>query len=349
MTQTIAAPQLVNPPAEVRTGPRWIRRRLKSLDPQRDYTEIVKLTTLFHVNDFIADWAFTHIMCRATTGHSSKAIVREGSGKLLTKTDLRFDDTTDHFLVWNEFGPDAPQTKRSVGVVNGLHAKFQKVYPSAFDDVPLWVYVIAWEVAGLAILATEFLGLPDLDPKEKEAKAVWGRKLAELFIDNNGSPVSELMPDLHTFEDFVAFVHEYESQPWAPDANSTTCAEAVLEKYAKRHKWLPRPLAHALVKSFWHEGQFECNGLDKPSWFWRTAAKNFMRAMLIGTALKPSPKESLLERKLRKLAESGQPLPPILRASVKVGPVATSEKATSSGCPMGFVMTAAEQTSTTES
>jgi hypothetical protein len=71
--------------------------------------------------------------------------------------------------------------------------------------------------------------------------------------------------------------------------------------------------------------------------------------MLIGTALKPSPKESLLERKLRKLAESGEPLPPVLRASVKVGPVATSEEASSSGCPMGFVMTAAEQTSTTES
>jgi hypothetical protein len=348
MTQTIAAPSLVNPPAEVRTGRRWIRRRLKTLDPQRDYTEIVKLTTLFHVNDFIADWAFTHIMCRATTGHSSKAITREGTGKLVTKTDLRFDDTTDHFLVWNEFGPDAPQTKRSVGVVNGLHAKFQKVYPSAFDDVPLWIYVIAWEVAGLAILATEFLGLPDLDPKEKEARAVWGRKIAKLFIDNNGSPVSELMPDLNTFEDFVAFVHEYESQPWAPDANSTACAEAVLEKYAKRHKRLPRPLAHALVKSFWHEGQFECNGIDKPSWFWRTAAKNFMRAMLIGTALKPSPKESLLERKLRELAEGGQPLPPVLRASVKVGPVATSEEVNSSGCPMGFVMTATEQTSTTE-
>jgi hypothetical protein len=348
MTRTIAAPQLVNPPAEVRTGRRWIRRRLKSLDPQRDYTEIVKLTTLFHVNDFIADWAFTHIMCRATTGHSSKAITREGTGKLVTKTDLRFDDTTDHFLVWNEFGPDAPQTKRSVGVVNGLHAKFQKVYPSAFDDVPLWIYVIAWEVAGLAILATEFLGLPDLDPKEKEARAVWGRKLAESFTYIDGRPLSELMPVLDTFEDFVAFVHEYESQPWAPDANSTACAEAVLEKYAKRHKRLPRPLARALVTSFWHDGQFECNGIDRPTWFWRTAAKNFMRAVLIGTALKPSPKESLLERKLRELAESGEPLPPILRASVKVGAGATSEEATSAGCPMGFGMNASEQAANTE-
>jgi hypothetical protein len=348
MTQTIAAPPLVNPPAEVRTGRRWIRRRLKTLDPQRDYTEIVKLTTLFHVNEFIADWAFTHIMCRATTGHSSKAITREGTGKLLNKTDMRFDDTTDHFYVWNEFGPDAPQTKRSVDIVNGLHAKFQKQYPSAFDDVPLWIYVIAWEVAGLQILATEFLGLPDLDAKEKEARAVWGRKLAELFIDDKGRRVSEHMSDLNTFDDFVAFVHEYESQPWTPDANSTACAQAVLEKYALRHKRFPRPLAHALVKSFWHEGQFECNGIARPSWFWRTAAKNVMRVVLIGTALKPTPTESLLERKLREYAETGSSLPPILRASVNASPGATSEEASSSGCPMGFGMNATEPAANAE-
>src|SRR5438067_4208770 len=94
MTMTHTPQVLTNPPAELRTGRRWIRRRVEALDPQQDYTEIVKLTTLFHVNDFIADWAFTHIMCRATTGHSANAINREGTGKLVSKADLRFDDTT---------------------------------------------------------------------------------------------------------------------------------------------------------------------------------------------------------------------------------------------------------------
>ena len=342
---TLTANEL-NPPAEVRTGYRWIKRRVETLDPQRDYTEIVKLTTLFHVNDFFVDWAFTHIMCRATTGHSAKAITREGTGKLLNKTDNRFDDTSHHFMVWNEWGPGSPQAARSVDIINALHAKYQKIYPSAFDDQPLWAYVIAWEVAGIAILAREYLGLPELDDKVKEARAVWGRKLSESFIHSDGRPLSEVMPALETFEDFIDFVHEYESQPWTPDPNSTACANAVLDKYAERHKRLPRPLARALVTTFWHDGQFECNGIERPTWFWREAAKNYMRAVMLGLALRPSPKESMVEKMLRVAAERGETLPPIMRASVGAG--AAEDRVTSSGCPMGSGMSVDEQPAGTE-
>jgi hypothetical protein len=341
MTTTRTAPELTHPPAEVRTGPRWIKRRVETLDAERDYTEIVKLTTLFHVNAFFVDWAFTHIICRATTGHSAKAITREGTGKLVNRADSRFDDTSHHFLVWNQWGPGSPETKRSVDIINALHAKYQKIYPSAFDDLPLWAYVIAWEVAGIAVLAREVLGLPELDDKEKQARAIWGRKLTESFTYIDGRPLSEVMPALSTFEDFISFIHEYESQPWAPDANSTACANAVLDKYQERHQRLPRPLARALVTTFWHDGQFECNGIERPTWFWRQTAKNFMRVQMVAMALMPSPKESMVEKMLREAAERGETLPPIMRASV--GPRASSDEATSSGCPMGFGMEAPEQ------
>ncbi|MFL4474494.1 hypothetical protein ACIPVK_10905 [Paeniglutamicibacter sp. MACA_103] len=342
---TLTALKPLNPPTEVRKGPRWIKRRIATLDPQRDYTEIVKLGTLFHVNDFILDWAFTSIMCRATTGHSAVAINREGTGKLVTTANNRFDDTTDHFLVWNEFGPDSPETKRSVDIINALHAKYQKIYPSAFDDLPLWIYVIAWEVAGLSILAEDYLGLPKIDAKEREARAVWGRKLAESFTYIDGGPLSNVMPQLQTFEDFVAFVHEYESQPWTSDANTKACHQAVLDKYAQRNKLLPRPLADALVSTFWHEGQFECNGIQKPTPFWRAVAKNYMRVVLVGTQLMPSPKESAVEKILRKAQEQGKKLGPIMRSSISAGAKTEQGSGTSSaGCPMGFGMTADEPT-----
>lgn len=334
----------LNPPAAIRKGPRWIKRRLKALNPQRDYTEIVKLTSLFHVNDFILDWAFTTIMCRATNGHSAVAINREGTGKLVTTAQNRFDDTTDHFLVWNEFGPDAPETKRSVDIINALHAKFQNIYPSAFDDRPLWIYVIAWEVAGLSILAEDYLGLPKLSAKEREARAVWGCKLAESFIYIDGGPLSAVMPDLQTFEDFVAFVHEYESQPWAPDANTKACHQAVLDKYAQRNKPLPRGLTDALVTITWHDGQFTCNGIDRPSPFWRAIAKWYLRAVLVSTQMMPSPKESAVEKMLRKASEQGLTLGPIMRSSVSAGAGAKlSDDVPSAGCPMGFGMVAEDR------
>ncbi|GAA4536882.1 hypothetical protein [Pseudonocardia xishanensis] len=331
---TLTAPEL-NPPAEVRKGDRWIKRRVSTLDAKRDYVEIVKLTTLFHVDEFFVDWAFTHIMCRATTGHSSKAITREGTGKLVNKADNRFDDTSHHFLVWNEWGPGSPQTTRSVDIINALHSKYQKIYPSAFDDQPLWVYVIAWEVAGIAILAREVLGLPELDDKEKEARSIWGHKLAESFTYTDGTPLSDHMPPLETFEDWIDFVHEYESQPWVPDANSTACANAVLDKFEQRHRWLPRSLARALVTTFWHDGQFECNGIARPTRFWRAAAKNYMRVHMVAMQLRPSPKESMVEKMLRETAERGRTLPPIMRASVGAG---VESEDSSGGCPMGFGM-----------
>ncbi|MGW8811534.1 hypothetical protein [Gordonia terrae] len=336
---TTATVKPLNPPLEVRKGPRWIKRRIETLDPQTDYTEIVKLGTMFHVNDFILDWAFTTIMCRATNGHSAVAINREGTGKLVTTAGNRFDDTTDHFLVWNEFGPDSPEVKREVGIINALHAKYQKAYPSAFDDLPLWVYVIAWEVAGLSILAEEYLGLPKLDDKQREARAVWGAKLAEPFTYIDGDSLSKVMPRLETFQDWVDFVHEYESQPWTPDENTRACHQAVLDKYADRNKRLPRPLTDALVTTFWHDGQFECNGIDRPSPFWREAAKNYMRAALVGTQLKPSPKESVVEKMLREAREQNKRLSPIMRTAIKAGAAADeTPSASSDGCPMGFGM-----------
>src|SRR5213080_4617330 len=102
---------LALPPADARRGWRWINRRLAQLDADRDYAEIFKLSSMFNVTEFLADWFYAEAMCRATTGHSSAAIGREGSGKLLTATDRRFDDTTDHFFVWAEYGPESVQAK----------------------------------------------------------------------------------------------------------------------------------------------------------------------------------------------------------------------------------------------
>jgi hypothetical protein len=98
----------------------------------------------------------------------------------------------------------------------------------------------------------------------------YGRMISELFTYIDGGPLSNVMPHFETFDDWVAFVHEYEPQPWVPGANTRACNQAVLDKFAQWHPHhpLPRELAEALITSFWCDGQFVCIGIEAPIPHW---------------------------------------------------------------------------------
>ena len=207
------------------------------------------------------------------------------------------------------------QAKRSLDIINALHARWQKTYPSAFDDLDLWAYVVVLETCGLDYLLSEHLGFPEPDEKKKAAKVKWANKLADLFVYIDGRPLSAVMPEIRTYDDLIGFIRQYEAQPRHAirDEISTACALAVFDTFQKRQK-LPRPLAEAIVKSFWHDSMFSCNGIARPTRFWKFAAKNYVRAALILSVLRPNPKESMVERLRRETAEMpSQPIPSAAR------------------------------------
>lgn len=305
---------------EDRSSRRWISKRIESLDPVRDYAEIVKLSTIFRMNPFMGEWAFAVTMPRFSTGPSAPAISRDGKGKLLLKHDRRVDDTVTHFLVWAEHGPESPQARRSVDLINLLHAKWYKEYPAEFEDPDLWMYVIAWEVCGTISLFTA-LGLPEPSEKEKIALNIFGQKLAELFVYIDGRPLPEIGPMPGSYDEWMAFLHKYEAQPWTYNASSEQCAITVLENFEKRFPRRLRSFGRALATSFWHKGMFDCNHVKPPSRVMRWAARTFMKTMLLAGGLMPDPKESYPERLRREAGEKGVPLNPVMRATQ---------------CPMGF-------------
>lgn len=327
-------PAASTPPGPDRTSRRWIRRRLAQLDAEEDYAEIVALSSIYRLDDFVGDWSFTQSMARFSTGYSGIAIAREGKGKLLTDTDRRFEDTMHHFLVWAEYGPESPQSKRSLNMINALHAKYQKAYPAAFDDLDLWVYVIAFQICGMTSILSECLGLPEPSEKEKIARVRFGKKLAEGFVYIDGRPLTAVLPALDSYEEWVGFLHEYEARRWTYDANSAAAAAHVLEGWERRSKIPFRWLSRALVTSFWYDGMFDCNGVERPGRFERWAAKNYLRLMLTLGVLLPDPKASLPERMRRAADESGTPLPPVLRATRVKEQAAAGARA--GGCPMGY-------------
>ncbi|MCW8378643.1 oxygenase MpaB family protein [Streptomyces justiciae] len=317
-------------PSEDRSSRRWIRKRIDQLDAERDYAEIVKLSTAYYLNQFQGDWAFAQSMPRFNIGPSATAIYRAGRGKLHTNSDRRADDTTSHFLTWVEYGPESPQVKRSVDIINALHAKWAKEYPAEFEDPDLWTYVIAWEVCGTPVLLRDRLGFPEPSEKEKTAAVIFGKKLAELFVYVDGRPLPEVMPALDTYEEWADFVRAYEARPWEYDSATEECVTQVLEIFERRFSLPFRSFARALVTSFWHDGMFRCARVARPGRFISGAARAYMKVVLSVGRILPDPKITFSEKLKRKAAQTGEPLNPILKSTqVDVEPVAGQ-------CPMGF-------------
>lgn len=327
-------PEDVVLPPEDRSSRHWIRERLALLDPERDYVEIRRLSG-FAMSDFMVNWAFTLGMPRFNLGPSGTPLSRGRQGKLFADVDRRIDDVFTHGLTWAQFGPESPQTKRSMDIVNALHAKYQKIYPEEFSDLETWVYVIAFQVCGMPMIFSDYLGFPPPDEKEKISSAVFGNKLAEQFVYVDGRRLSEVMPPLPTYDDWVDFVRRYESRVFEYNQDATDCLNQVIHGYQKRSK-LPAFFSRAVATSFWHDGMFRYTGIRPPGKFMKALARNYIRAVMLSSVLRRAivgdPKESYWERLEREAAESRRPMNPVMKA-VKAAPAASA-----GACPMGHGM-----------
>lgn len=308
---------------------------MEQLDPVEDYAEVMKLNTSFSLTPGAVDWAFAQSMPRFNLGPSGAAIFRGGKGKLVTTPDRRCDDTDDHFLVWIEYGPESPQVRKSIDIINALHAKWWKEYPAEFDDLDLWTYVLAWEICGTTRLFTEVLGLPEPSEKVKTASVVFGKKLASLFTYIDGRPLSEVIPPLDTYEEWVAFLEEYESRDWEYNPDTAACLAQVVDIYERRFfPFRPfgplRYFARAVATAFWHPGMFVSSDIKPPGRFMSWAAKKYMKFGVTMGSIMPDQKESLSEKTRRVAAETGKPLRPILKATQ------VKAEETPARCPMGF-------------
>lgn len=327
-----------HPHGEDRSSRRWIRKRIEQLDPVEDYGEIIRLSSVFLLDEFIGDWAAAQSMPRFATSPSAPAIYRNGKGKLMTSSGPRLHDTGNHSFVWAEFGAESPEAQRSIDMVNALHTKYEKVYPSAFDDPDLWVYVMAWMVCGISATLNRYLGFPLPDEKVRIATTIHGRKVAERFVDSKGTTVAEMMPKIDAYEDWVTCLNQYEGRVWEYSDEAAKCARAVLGHWEGRFPRPLRPFGRALVTSFWYEGLFIGNGVKPPNRALRWCARTYMKVVFAVSALRADSKESWAENQRRRSAETGEPVTHVLKVTQGV--------AARSGCPASYHCADAQPRST---
>ena len=281
---------------------KWLDRRIEELDPETDYVEIVRLSTLFRINEMQMHWFYT--VGTAASGTSPAvlaAVYRGGAGTYVAQPATRRDDSNDHMLLWFEHGPDAPVTRKSVEMVNRYHTHFAREFPASFADPDDYLYVLCVN-AVLVHRCMRSLGLPGFTAKQQRATYLFWSRLADLFtLADGGQPITELVAFPAGFDAMLAFVDAYEARPWPVNDDGRRSTRTVTEDFATR--WFPRPLhffGRALVTAFLTPTVLRVHDVTPPPKPLAWLARNVMKTMMqLSTHVLADAKESFPDRTRR--------------------------------------------------
>ncbi len=213
---------------QTRTAPRkWIKDRIEQLDAEKDWLEIYRLMSTYQPGTFLLDltyaYAFPHFMVPI---HGSEPVWRNGQdSKVVRRAALRSDDTLGHNLIWMHYGPNHPETKKSVDTINKLHAHYARTYPESFAHHEDYVYVWCFSAAILHRLSVQ-MGLPGYTEKEKVVAHRFWKEMAPLFVVPGDPRPIEGFPD--DFDGILAWLEEFESREFEYNESGSLTSKAVL-------------------------------------------------------------------------------------------------------------------------
>lgn len=226
---------------------KWIREEIASLDPEKDYVRIWKLTNSYGLNDFMQNFIYALTFPNfVVTEWGSRAIWREDGGKVIDRSTHRVEQTGSANALWWYYGPHDPRTKKSIAGINKLHAYHAKDMPGAFSYNEDYIYVCCFTAITMHRLLIK-MGLPGISEKEKVAAHLFWRDMSELFESEGGKPLYGYPED---FDALVAFCEEYENRERPKPERSNLVGVAIHEQFVFRFfppelHWL----GHQLLRS----------------------------------------------------------------------------------------------------
>ncbi|NWJ72710.1 DUF2236 domain-containing protein [Pseudonocardia sp. ICBG1122] len=285
---------------------RWIRARLAMLDPERDTTEIVRLSTLYGAGALQMHWFYAvSTPAAGIAPHVLDAVWREGAGDYNVRPTARKDDSVDHLLQWFEHGADAAATVKSIEIVNNYHARHARRYPTGFDRVEDYTYILCLNATAVDS-SVRSLGLPGFDATQRRAAHLFWSRLATRFTLPDGTSVTELERFPDSYDAMLDYVEQYQRRPWPVHEPGHLSTTAAIEHFADT--WFPRPLrffGRALVTSFMSPHVLRAHAIDAPPTALSVVARMSMRVMMLAAErLLPDPEESYPDRR-RRLAAAG--------------------------------------------
>lgn len=270
--------------AEYQSTRKWIRKRIEKLDPHVDYQEIWALSYIYNVNEFDLHWAYTvdnsHL---GLTQWGADAAYRDGTGAMIVQAEQRTANTNDHMLLWAEHGPESAVTKQAIDIVNKHHRRWAKDYPGSFSHSEDYIYLFSAAATGGHILRQD-LGLRGWSENQKIAAHRFWCGMAELFTVESGEVLTDVEPMPTDFDACAAYAKAYTERNWPENvAIGLPFTEELIRQFTDR--WFPnrllRPLARALITSYFAPSLFRIYKMKQPPWALKKFARGFVRSRLV--------------------------------------------------------------------
>ncbi|NTF34229.1 oxygenase MpaB family protein [Rhizobium skierniewicense] len=277
------------------SGRKWIAREVAKLDPYKDYAEIIRIMTIYRSNDVFMDFIYAITFPNFITGnHGAEVIFREGKGKAIRHMERRMDQTSQHILIWCEYGPDHPNTLQSIESLNMVHKFWSKHYPDGFNVDEDYTYVICYE-ATLFHRLLQRAGAKGFSEKEKTASFEFYRRIAPHFRN-----VVEDRPiefSMKNFDECMRYAEQYEAQRRPKNQHLELIDKFLISSFARRRfPKLLQPLARSLVITLLPEGTARQLELKRPSRFVQALCRFGFRTFIwTGEHIVPDPKVSMPE------------------------------------------------------
>ncbi|EXJ78320.1 hypothetical protein A1O3_09481 [Capronia epimyces CBS 606.96] len=221
----------------------WIRQRIESLDPEKDYEEIWRLSAGYGLTAFTLNLVYAITFPNfIVTEQGSRAVWRSDGGKIVHQATQRVEQTANNNAIWWWYGPHHPLTKKSVNHINRLHDHYSKLFPGDFGHNDDYVYTLTYTAATLHRLKLR-LGLPGFTDKEKKAAHLFWREMSKLFRVEN-RPVRDFPTD---WDDLIRYNEEIEANMASGPERATLVAEGCFDQFAFRFfppglRWLGRSI-----------------------------------------------------------------------------------------------------------
>ncbi|MER6079299.1 DUF2236 domain-containing protein [Streptomyces sp. NPDC001833] len=278
-------------------GYKWVDRAMRELDPETEYEQIIRLMGDYQLNATVLD-----LVVSASTIHN--IIHPRGSetlahtGKVVHRRDRRAEDGYEFFWTWFANGPSSDVVKESVARLNRIHLGIARRLPGNFSHNEDFVFTLC-QLGVFNQRLRNLLGLPGMPDHVKIAFHHWLRDMSALFVGEHG-PVTGFPED---FDGMLAYVEDYESQPYEHSENGLIVSEGIVQGFVERN--FPKPLwpfGRAMILTVVPERIRRLHRLPDPDRRLATVARLLLRTRMRLQELLPDPRHAASQRYFRERA-----------------------------------------------
>lgn len=227
---------------------KWVQREIQSLDPEKDYERIWRLSISYKVEHFTLNLFYAVMFPNIIVPEqAARPVWREDGGKVLHKSTHRAQQTGEFVALVSWYGPSDPRTHKAIHHINSLHGYWMKKYAGDFSDVDDYIYVLCTFAVGQHRLFVG-LGLPGFTENEKVAAHLFWREISKLFFMEGRRPLQQFPGG---WDEMISYMEKIENSRVPATKQARLIAEAFFDQFAFRYfpwgfRWLGRALAVCL-------------------------------------------------------------------------------------------------------